>query len=118
MTRDATTTTPLGAPIPANWTMTALLARLSDDQMLDDRDLLLPLAALEAAVTGSTWTRPPAVVALVRSLAAAVAAEPALRDRTVAELLANADHVGSASAPHLATRSVSVGAARRERQVA
>lgn len=99
MRTTATTPTPLGEPIPANWTIADLLAHLSDDRLLDEPALLPPLAALEAAVTGSTWSHPPAAVALVRSIVAAAAADPALRERTVTETLAAAAARTDAAAP-------------------
>ena len=105
----ALTTEPLDlGPIDANWTIGQLLDHLTDDRALDDPALALVLGRVEAAVTGSDWTRTPSVVALIRSLAAAVAAAPELRPRTLADLLRTAPPAtrpAAAVAPHTATRA-------------
>ncbi|HWV50190.1 MAG TPA: hypothetical protein VN035_12115 [Microbacterium sp.] len=92
---------PFTGPIARDWTIEALLEWFAaDDDRLSDPALRAPLRAIEEALTGTRWaldpdasltgsrlTREPAVVTLVRSIALHVSRHPALRARTVAEVL-------------------------------
>lgn len=105
MDTSTTTLTPDLGPIPADWTIDRLLAHLADDRALDDPALVGPLRRLDAAITGSDGGRSLAAIVLVRSLVVAVAATPALRARTLHDVLTSARTRGAgvprdARAPH------------------
>ncbi|MFJ6532802.1 hypothetical protein [Microbacterium sp. NPDC091662] len=55
-------------PIDPNWTIAELVEWLCDDARQHDPALQRPLAVIEAALTGSAWSRTPSTVALIRSL--------------------------------------------------
>lgn len=57
-------------PMSADWTIDELIEWLAEDSLQNDPALQPPLAAIEAALTGESWTRTPAAIALIRSLAA------------------------------------------------
>ncbi|WP_226531061.1 hypothetical protein [Microbacterium paraoxydans] len=57
-------------PISPDWTIDDLVVWLADDARQHDPALRPPLAAIETALSGESWTRAPATVALIRSLAA------------------------------------------------
>ncbi|MCT1476891.1 hypothetical protein [Microbacterium sp. p3-SID336] len=100
-------------PIDTNWTIEQLLDHLTDDSAVGDPALAPALRQVEAAVTAVDWTRTPSVVALIRSLALAVAADPELRPRTLADLLRTASPAtrpAAAATPHTATRARGVEA--------
>lgn len=59
------------APIDSDWTITELVEWLADDSRQHDASLQHPLALIDRAVTGETWSGTPSTVALVRSLTAA-----------------------------------------------
>lgn len=63
-------------PIDPNWTIRELVEWLSDDSRQHDRSLQHPLALIEAALTGATWSRTPSTVALIRSLTLAAQDHP------------------------------------------
>ncbi len=63
-------------PIDPNWTIAELVEWLSDDARQHDPALQQPLALIEAALTGSAWSRSPSTVALIRSLTLAAPHRP------------------------------------------
>ncbi|PRA78976.1 hypothetical protein [Microbacterium sp. MYb66] len=71
MDKPLTTHAQILGPISPDWTITELIAWLSEDSRQHDPALQQPLALIEAALTGEQWPRPPSTVALIRSLAAA-----------------------------------------------
>lgn len=73
-------------PIDSDWTIAELVEWLSDDVRQHDRALQHPLTRIEAAVTGSRWGGTPSTTALIRSLADAVRADPALRAVRIRDL--------------------------------
>ncbi|GAB3596161.1 hypothetical protein [Microbacterium tumbae] len=108
MTDIFTTRSEILGPISSDWTLEELLDWIAaDDALLSDPLLRRPLRAVEEALTGTRWTveldaslhgtravREPAIVSLVRSIALRTNRRPALRARTVAEVL-----TGHPSAP-------------------
>ncbi len=58
-------------PIDPNWTITELVAWLSEDSRQHDPALQRPLALIDAALTGEPWARTPSTIVLIRSLAVA-----------------------------------------------
>lgn len=59
------------APISPDWTIAELVEWLADDSRQHDASLQHPLALIDRAVTGETWSGTPSTVALVRSLVTA-----------------------------------------------
>lgn len=72
-------------PIAPNWTLSELVAWLSDDSRQHDPELQRPLALIEAALTGAGWSRTPSTVSLIRSLTLLVPTHGAV---AIAELVA------------------------------
>jgi hypothetical protein len=70
-------------PISPEWTIRELVEWLSEDSRQHDPALRRPLMLIETALTGATWKGEPSTVALIRSLAAAVHTQGALRVRDV-----------------------------------
>lgn len=87
MTQPFTTNDDVLMPIPPDWTIRELLEWLSDDTRVQDDALHGPLTVIEAALTGSPWSREPSVVALIRSIASTVQSSPRLRNMRLDELL-------------------------------
>jgi hypothetical protein len=87
MTPPITTLDDVLAPIIPDWTIRDLLEWLGDDARANDDALRRPLAIIEAALTGSPWTREPSAVALTRSIASTVQASPRLRNMRLDDLL-------------------------------
>lgn len=94
-------------PISPDWTIERLLDWFAeDDDRLSDAALRRPLLAVEEALTGSRWTlvsdaaisgiREPAIISLLRSIALYTGRQPALRVRTIAEILTDCDETGLA----------------------
>lgn len=95
-------------PISPDWTIESLLDWLAaDDGRLNDAALRRPLRTLEVALTGTCWAlgsddaspgvREPAVVSLVRSIALRTRRHPALRARTIADVLSEGDQTAAAA---------------------
>lgn len=84
------------APILPDWTIRDLLEWLSDDARTHDEALRDPLMIIEAALTGSPWTRAPSTVALTRSIASTVQASSRLRNMRLDDLLPRARGIRSA----------------------
>jgi hypothetical protein len=83
-------TCPEWSPIDSKWTLSALLAWLgADDARCHDERLRGLLDTVEHAL-GSDAAGAPSTVMLVRSIAARVAAEPALGDLRLGELYGTA----------------------------
>jgi hypothetical protein len=66
-------------PISPEWTIRELVEWLSEDPRQHDPALHGPLTRIETALTGATWTGEPSMIALIRSLAAAVRTQGDLR---------------------------------------
>lgn len=66
-------------PISPEWTIRELVEWLSEDSRQHDPALRRSLMLIETALTGATWKGEPSTVALIRSLAAAVHTQGALR---------------------------------------
>ncbi|MFJ4999247.1 hypothetical protein ACIP5T_13905 [Microbacterium sp. NPDC088619] len=66
-------------PISPDWTISELVAWLSEDSRQHDPALRGSLMRVETALTGATWKGEPSTVALIRSLAAAVHTQGDLR---------------------------------------
>lgn len=84
---------PFSKPIQPDWTIEALLTWIaSEDERCHDDGLRPMLRALtrsgEDAASVTSAAPAPATVALVRDLAARVAAQPSLRALTIEEMLA------------------------------
>ena len=86
MTSLSPTIAALHEPITSDWTIRQLLDWLADDDRPHDPALRDRLALIESAATGSGWTREPSTIALIRSLAGAARATPALLATTIREL--------------------------------
>jgi hypothetical protein len=102
-------------PIDADWTISELLNRVSGDADQHDVALRHPLLLIEAAVTGTSWQRPPSTVALLRSLASAVRANRSLLDLRVRVLLqaspaADVSDAGSGATPSRALSDQAIAA--------
>ncbi|WP_429457783.1 hypothetical protein [Microbacterium sp. ZKA21] len=107
------TDSPFKEPIASDWTIEALLEWFAaDDTRLSDSTVRAPLRAIEESLTGSRWTldldaslsgarltREPAVISLVRSIALHVSRHPALRARTVSEVLRERTRVAESAVP-------------------
>lgn len=89
MEKPLTTPLPDLGPIDPDWTITELVAWLSEDSRQHDPALQHPLALIEAALTGEPWSRPPSTVALIRSLTASARTRPSSPrlSSTIADLL-------------------------------
>ena len=107
------TDSPFTGPIASDWTIEALLEWFGDDDgRLSDARLRAPLRVLEETLTGTRWTvdldpsltgtritREPAIISLVRSIALHASRHPAVRARTVAEVLRDATQVAESAVP-------------------
>lgn len=107
MDTSITSIQPSAGPIRPEWTISELLEWLSDDARGLDESLRGTLARIEAAVTGLGWTREPATIALIRSLADAARRSPGLRVTCVADLFAPAADIArpASAAPRAAEHS-------------
>lgn len=86
-------------PIDPDWTIDALVEWLSDDARQHDPALRLPLARIEAELTGARWTGSPSTVALIRSIADAVIGDPTIRDIRIRDLACAAPEPTDSSSP-------------------
>lgn len=88
-------------PIDPDWTIDALVEWLSDDARQHDPALRLPLARIEAELTGARWTGSPSTVALIRSIVDAVIGDPTIRDIRIRDLGYAAEPTDSSSPEQL-----------------
>ena len=101
MDTQITTRSTLLDPIRLDWTIAELIEWLGEDDVRQHDDALRdPLALIEAELTGSSWAAIPSTVALIRSIAGAVRAAPALGTIGIGSLMPSSHGEQSDLAPH------------------